>query len=306
MEQPRGPTNQTRPIQLDLNSLNMLKDKFKIKFNHEPLREADKKSGYGPVFDSGEELDVLLPNGAVGSVKGSRDYEFQYDCAFDVANSGGGANYEKTIDSEDATARKRHEKDRLGSVSVLEAIAADEKRSDLEHEISQKDINLEKLRKIASMGLPGGGGLRATAWKILLGYLPTSRALWEKELTENRQKYANLKEELLLSPTELTRAKSDSSNLEENAEIEVAGPLKRQEISGEDHPLSDGKGSAWHQFFQHTEDIEQIDRDLLRTHPEMKFFSGDSSLSKNNRVCFVIISFISSAPPPLFSGAPFS
>ena len=36
--------------------------------------------------------------------------------------------------------------------------------------------------------------------QLLLGYLPASRDLWEKELAENRAKYAKLKEELLLSP----------------------------------------------------------------------------------------------------------
>ena len=33
-----------------------------------------------------------------------------------------------------------------------------------------------------------------------MGYLPPSRDLWEKEQTENRLKYAKLKEELLLNP----------------------------------------------------------------------------------------------------------
>ena len=36
--------------------------------------------------------------------------------------------------------------------------------------------------------------------QLLLGYLPASHDLWEKELTENRLKYAKLKEELLVSP----------------------------------------------------------------------------------------------------------
>ncbi|KAF5749609.1 Ypt/Rab-GAP domain of gyp1p superfamily protein isoform 1 [Tripterygium wilfordii] len=36
--------------------------------------------------------------------------------------------------------------------------------------------------------------------------------------------------------------------------------------------------SAWY-----TEIVEQIDRDLQRTHPDIKFFSGDSSFSKKNR-----------------------
>jgi hypothetical protein len=42
--------------------------------------------------------------------------------------------------------------------------------------------------------------LNLNLWQLLLGYLSPSHDVWEKELTENRQKYAKLKEELLLSP----------------------------------------------------------------------------------------------------------
>ncbi|PQQ14146.1 TBC1 domain family member 13 isoform X1 [Prunus yedoensis var. nudiflora] len=160
-----------------------------------------------------------------------------------------------------------------------ETIAADDKRSDLEYELSQPEINLEKLQRIASSGLPDGGGLRATAWKLLLGYLPPSRDLWEKELIENRLKYAKLKEELLVSPSQLTRKKVGAlSYCDHPADGVVAGPLKRHEISEEDHPLSLGKASVWHQYFQHTEIAEQIDRDLQRTHPDLKFFWGLESM----------------------------
>lgn len=64
---------------------------------------------------------------------------------------------------------------------------------------------------------------------------------------------------------------------------DVDGPLRRLEISQEDHPLSLGKASVWHQYFQHTEIVEQIDRDLQRTHPDLKFFSGETSFSRKNR-----------------------
>lgn len=43
-----------------------------------------------------------------------------------------------------------------------------------------------------------------------------------------------------------------------------------------------------HIGFQHTEIIEQIDRDLQRTHPDLKFFSGDSSSSKKKRVSVLL------------------
>ncbi|KAJ6747283.1 TBC1 DOMAIN FAMILY MEMBER 13-LIKE [Salix koriyanagi] len=108
--------------------------------------------------------------------------------------------------------------------------------------------------------------------------------MWENELTENRQKYAKLKEELLLSPSAYTRVRADAMiSAELSREGDVAGPLKRQGISHGDHPLSVGQASAWDHYFKHTEIAEQIDRDLQRTHSDMKFFSGESSFSKKNR-----------------------
>ncbi|XWS72929.1 hypothetical protein CRYUN_Cryun02cG0081800 [Craigia yunnanensis] len=54
-------------------------------------------------------------------------------------------------------------------------------------------------------------------------------------------------------------------------------------ISHEDHPLSLGKASVWHQYFEHIEIADQIDRDLQRTHPEMKLFSGESLFRRKHR-----------------------
>lgn len=41
------------------------------------------------------------------------------------------------------------------------------------------------------------------------------------------------------------------------------------------------------EHFQDTEIIEQIDRDVKRTHPDMNFFSGDTPSAKTNQVCVV-------------------
>ncbi|KAM5547913.1 hypothetical protein ABKV19_002067 [Rosa sericea] len=231
--------------------------------------KADDDGGSDLVFESGEELETIQPNG-YGSSGESEIADFE----------------EEKVGMEPDLRVRQPKPDRNGpgSVSVLAAIAADDKRSDLEYEVNQPEVNLEKLQRIASLGLPDGGGLRATAWKLLLGYLPPSRELWEKELTENRLKYAKLKEELLLSPSELARKKGGAlSYCDPPADSAVDGPLKRREISQEDHPLSLGKASVWHQYFQHTEIAEQIDRDLPRTHPDLKFFSGDSSFSRKHR-----------------------
>ncbi|KAF8406941.1 hypothetical protein HHK36_006062 [Tetracentron sinense] len=214
-------------------------------------------------FESGEELKTFQPNG------------------FESENRN---DDEKTDRESELRSPRKIDKDVLKPISASSIIAADEKRSDLEFELSQKVINLERLQRIASSGLPDEGGLRATAWKLLLGYLPASRDLWERELADNRLKYATLKEEMLLNPSEFARRKEEvlvCSDRDENSDVD--GPLRRHEISHEDHPLSLGKASVWHRYFQDTEIAEQIDRDLQRTHPDMKFFSGDTSLSRKNR-----------------------
>ncbi|KAG4977214.1 hypothetical protein JHK84_036915 [Glycine max] len=152
-------------------------------------------------------------------------------------------------DDKERKIRQRPNRDSVTQVSVLKSVSEEEKRSDLEYELSQREINLEKLQRIANIGIPDGGGLRATAWK--------SRHIWKEceELSSTRRHEDN----------------------------DVDGPLRRHEISHEDHPLSLGKASLWSQYFQYTEIVEQIDRDLQRTHPDLPFFSGESSISCKNR-----------------------
>ncbi|KAI3469997.1 hypothetical protein Pfo_026660 [Paulownia fortunei] len=151
------------------------------------------------------------------------------------------------------------------------------------HELSRKVINMGELRRLASQGIPDGAGIRATVWKLLLGYLPTDRSLWPSELAKKRSQYKQFKEELLMNPSEITRRLERSSL--ENHEVDGGsqGFLSRSEISHGEHPLSLGKSSIWNQFFQDTEIIEQIDRDVMRTHPDIHFFSGDSTFAKSNQ-----------------------
>lgn len=69
----------------------------------------------------------------------------------------------------------------------------------------------------------------------------------------------------------------------EDSRGEGSGFLPRLHVTHGEHPLSLGKTSVWNQFFQDNEIIEQIDRDVKRTHPDMNFFSGDTSFSKSNQ-----------------------
>ncbi|XP_052188186.1 uncharacterized protein LOC127798681 isoform X2 [Diospyros lotus] len=157
------------------------------------------------------------------------------------------------------------------------------RQAQLLQELSRKVINMGELRKLASQGIPDGAGIRSTVWKLLLGYLPADRGLWSAEVAMKRSQYKHFKEELLMNPSEITRRLEKTSLENEESVCETKGLLSRSEITHGEHPLSLGKTSIWNQFFQDTEIIEQIDRDVKRTHPDMNFFSGDTQFAKSNQ-----------------------
>ncbi|KAL7081405.1 hypothetical protein ACP275_14G038000 [Erythranthe tilingii] len=171
-----------------------------------------------------------------------------------------------------------------GSARAVATPAAEimSRKAQLVQELSRKFINMGELRRLASQGIPDGAGIRATVWKLLLGYLPSDRSLWPSELAKKRSQYKHFREELLMNPSEITR-RLENSSLENNEVDGIKGFLSRSEITHGEHPLSLGKSSIWNQFFQESEIMEQIDRDVKRTHPGIHFFSGDSAFAKSNQ-----------------------
>ncbi|GAB4851888.1 hypothetical protein Ancab_031287 [Ancistrocladus abbreviatus] len=171
------------------------------------------------------------------------------------------------------------------SSTSTSSLSAEEisRQSQLLVELAKKVINMREVRRLVLMGIPDGAPIRSTLWKLLLGYLPNDRGLWPSELAKKRSQYKHFKDELLMNPSEITR-RLEKSNIENNeAKVESRGPLSRLEVTHGEHPLSLGKSSIWNQFFQDTEIIEQIDRDVQRTHPDMPFFSGDTPFAKSNQ-----------------------
>uniref|UniRef100_A0A0E0KPK8 Rab-GAP TBC domain-containing protein n=1 Tax=Oryza punctata TaxID=4537 RepID=A0A0E0KPK8_ORYPU len=150
--------------------------------------------------------------------------------------------------------------------------------------LGRKVVDLAELRRLACQGVPDAAGVRPVVWKLLLGYLPTDHALWAYELEKKRSQYSAFKDELLVNPSEVTRRMEEMTISKRNGHnSEGTGVLPRAEIVHDEHPLSLGKTSVWNQFFQESETIEQIDRDVKRTHPEMQFFNGDSSDALSNQ-----------------------
>ncbi|XP_060212753.1 uncharacterized protein LOC132640254 [Lycium barbarum] len=185
--------------------------------------------------------------------------------------------------------------DENGSSATISSSEDISRQAQLSQELSRKIIDLGEVRRLASQGIPDGAGIRSTVWKLLLGYLPTERALWPTELAKKRSQYKQFKEELLMNPSEIARRLEKSASLENDGtgtDIDGKGVLSRSEVTQGEHPLSLGKSSIWNQFFQDTEIIEQIDRDVKRTHPDLHFFSGDTPFAKSNQDALRIILII--------------
>uniref|UniRef100_J3N8C7 Rab-GAP TBC domain-containing protein n=2 Tax=Oryza brachyantha TaxID=4533 RepID=J3N8C7_ORYBR len=146
-----------------------------------------------------------------------------------------------------------------------------------------------ELRRLACLGVPdGGAGVRPLVWKLLLGYLPTERAFWPHELEKKRSQYSAYRDEFLLNPSEKIRRFEESKLLrKKELNSDNIGLLPRSKVTNEEHPLSFGKSSLWNQYFQESEILEQIDRDVKRTHPEMPFFSAKSNQESLRRILII-------------------
>lgn len=172
----------------------------------------------------------------------------------------------------------------FSNLNFKRSSSVDVRQAQFYSEISKKVINLAELQRLASQGIPDVGGLRATVWKLLFGYLPRNHDQWESELRKKRSQYAAFKEELLVNPSEVTRRMDEAIGQSIDKDRDNgSGMLRRLEITHGEHPLSLGESSVWNQFFQDTETIEQIERDVNRTHPDMHFFSGDSESAISNQ-----------------------
>ncbi|XP_076913168.1 uncharacterized protein LOC143571686 [Bidens hawaiensis] len=159
------------------------------------------------------------------------------------------------------------------------------RHAQLLQQLSKKIINLGELRMLASLGIPDAApGIRSTTWKLLLGYLPTDKRIWSSELSKKRSQYKHFKQHLLMHPSEITRNLEDSAYPNNGDHIiQAKGLLPRSKIPHDEHPLSLGKTSIWNQYFQDSEIIDQIDRDVKRTHPDIPFFSAHSAFAKANQ-----------------------
>ena len=126
----------------------------------------------------------------------------------------------------------------------------------------------------------GGGkawaGRRAVFWRVFMGLLPAGApGRWKDELSAKRLQYREFLREFKLDDEDAvaSRAKAapaERSNASADGElmtVTVSDPLS--------HPLcSSESNSEWNEYFKDKELMEQIDKDVHRTHPDIEFFSA--------------------------------
>merc|ERR1711971_256394 len=59
-------------------------------------------------------------------------------------------------------------------------------------------LDLEYIQEQCFNGIPEGGGRRSFAWRVLLNYLPLQKSLWPDFLSQKRNLYKQLVDEVLL------------------------------------------------------------------------------------------------------------
>lgn len=114
--------------------------------------------------------------------------------------------------------------------------------------ISSQVININTLKEMCFKGVPEGGGRRALAWRLMLGYLPSKRNLWSQVTNEKRKLYTQLVSEMILTSPEERSPDMD------------------------DHPLNLNPTSSWQSYFKDNEVLLQIDKDVRRLCPDLTFF----------------------------------
>ncbi|KAI8638456.1 rab-GTPase-TBC domain-containing protein [Parasitella parasitica] len=117
-------------------------------------------------------------------------------------------------------------------------------------------IDMKSFRNACFYGIPDEPGLRSTAWKVLLGYLPPDKRMWSSTLKNQRLFYYNWVKDLLEEPGEVPPS--------------------------DDHPLNVEPGSKWATYFQDNLILEQIDKDVRRTLPDFAFFQQHVAMNTLN------------------------
>ena len=150
------------------------------------------------------------------------------------------------------------------------------------------DIDIKALRAVCHSGVPDKAGMRASCWRLLLNYLPLSRARWPSFLEQQRDLYASFVKDLITDTHKqgggvgsggdagsVTSSGSGSGSSNAGDADNSASATLTTEIDDPLGALALGgthKETKWDQYFKDNQTLEQIDKDVRRLCPEFAFY----------------------------------
>ncbi|KAJ3433212.1 tbc1 domain family member [Anaeramoeba flamelloides] len=136
-----------------------------------------------------------------------------------------------------------------------------EKASKEYESIFQTDFDHVQLRSKINSHKYKPKHIRSIVWRVLLGVLGDDPNPQEfvKKATETRERYAKLKEKILVDPQQQDLEKKENQELEQEEIV--------------DNPLALDEDSEWNQYFRNQELSQMIALDVERTMPGNEFFA---------------------------------
>jgi len=151
--------------------------------------------------------------------------------------------------------------------------------------LSKPRIEFEILQQLCFDGIPEKPtNLKATCWKILLGYLPLETGTWEDSLREKRKLYGEYLADLFENPVHATqKQKASATNVPSNSAGSTSGSAVFEAVDPEFDPLS-ASSDMWQSVYEDMDMKREIEKDIRRTHQTLTFFHEElpeDSMSRN-------------------------
>eukprot|EP00388_Colpodella_angusta_P006750 GDKJ01019674.1.p1 GENE.GDKJ01019674.1~~GDKJ01019674.1.p1 ORF type:complete len:890 (-),score=198.72 GDKJ01019674.1:192-2861(-) len=161
-----------------------------------------------------------------------------------------------------------------------------EKINHVKHTLLSSNPSLYRIKQILRSGIPDiYPGLRSICWKIALGALPVNPAEWDIAMRSNVEVYNSYRNELvreMLKVQEVISNAIKSYSHEKPPADPLAGPTRSSPFN------SSGVITNYNLILNSREELlrsmlEQIDKDVFRTRPEMGFFFQPLASSENEQ-----------------------